>query len=49
MQGVQKKFEYKLRLVYAHFPINVNIINGGKAPAANACFGRLTVRWKQFF
>ena len=30
-QGVAHKFEYKMRLVYAHFPINANIINGGKA------------------
>lgn len=29
-QGVTKKFEYKMRLVYAHFPINTNIVNGGK-------------------
>merc|ERR1719424_1663455 len=28
--GVEKKFQYKLRLVYAHFPINANITNGGK-------------------
>ncbi|CAE7203278.1 RPL9 [Symbiodinium microadriaticum] len=30
-EGVAHKFEYKMRLVYAHFPINANIINGGKA------------------
>merc|ERR1712004_697044 len=27
--GVQKKYEYKMRLVYAHFPINATITNGG--------------------
>merc|ERR1719356_1976017 len=26
--GVQKKYEYKMRLVYAHFPINATITNG---------------------
>ncbi|KAJ3159683.1 hypothetical protein HK101_001020 [Irineochytrium annulatum] len=28
--GVTKGYEYKMRLVYAHFPINVNIVNDGK-------------------
>lgn len=28
--GVTKGYEYKMRLVYAHFPINVNIANEGK-------------------
>ncbi|GIL66009.1 hypothetical protein Vafri_19640, partial [Volvox africanus] len=28
--GVTKGFEYKMRLVYAHFPININIENVGK-------------------
>ena len=30
IKGVQAGFEYKMRLVYAHFPINVNIEDGGK-------------------
>ncbi|KAJ1560833.1 hypothetical protein HK405_005801 [Cladochytrium tenue] len=28
--GVTKGYEYKMRFVYAHFPINVNIIDSGK-------------------
>jgi ribosomal protein L6P/L9E len=28
--GVQKKYEYKMRLVYTYFPINTTITNGGK-------------------
>ncbi|KAI9353382.1 ribosomal protein L6, alpha-beta domain-containing protein [Zopfochytrium polystomum] len=28
--GVTKGYEYKMRFVYAHFPINVNIVDGGK-------------------
>jgi large subunit ribosomal protein L9e len=26
--GVTKGYEYKMRLVYAHFPININIEGG---------------------
>ncbi|KAJ3201094.1 60S ribosomal protein L9B [Dinochytrium kinnereticum] len=28
--GVTKGYEYKMRLVYAHFPINVNVVEDGK-------------------
>ena len=28
--GVQKRFEYKMRLVYAHFPINATVSIGGQ-------------------
>ena len=28
--GVTKGFEYKMRMVYSHFPINVSIENSGK-------------------
>ena len=42
--GVQKKFEYKMRLVYAHFPINVNIINGGKTIEIRNFLGEKVVR-----
>jgi ribosomal protein L6P/L9E len=30
MVGVTKGFEYKMRMVYSHFPINVSIENEGK-------------------
>ncbi|WPT12356.1 60S ribosomal protein L9 [Picochlorum sp. SENEW3] len=34
--GVTKGFEYKMRLVYAHFPININIVeNGAKVEIRN--------------
>lgn len=29
IKGVTKGFEYKMRFVYAHFPINVNVTNDG--------------------
>eukprot|EP01055_Gregarina_sp_Pseudo9_P005185 Gregarina_sp_Pseudo_9__5184@NODE_561_length_2575_cov_146_061909_g530_i0_p2_GENE_NODE_561_length_2575_cov_146_061909_g530_i0NODE_561_length_2575_cov_146_061909_g530_i0_p2_ORF_typecomplete_len190_score59_84Ribosomal_L6/PF00347_23/3_3e17Ribosomal_L6/PF00347_23/0_017_NODE_561_length_2575_cov_146_061909_g530_i019322501 len=29
MKGVTKKFQYKMRLVYNHFPININLAQGG--------------------
>merc|ERR550514_452707 len=28
--GVTKGFEYKMRMVYSHFPINVSVENDGK-------------------
>ncbi|CAJ1429194.1 unnamed protein product [Effrenium voratum] len=43
-EGVTKKFEYKMRLVYAHFPINVNIINGGKTIEIRNFLGEKVVR-----
>ena len=43
-EGVQKKFEYKMRLVYAHFPINVNIVNGGKTIEIRNFLGEKVVR-----
>jgi len=42
--GVEKKFQYKLRLVYAHFPINANIINGGNAVEIRNFLGEKIVR-----
>ncbi|XP_013407327.1 60S ribosomal protein L9 [Lingula anatina] len=30
IKGVTKGFQYKMRSVYAHFPINISILNGGK-------------------
>lgn len=29
IQGVRFGFQYKMRLVYAHFPINVNVLSEG--------------------
>merc|ERR1712070_735863 len=42
--GVQKKFEYKMRLVYAHFPINANVTNGGKTVELRNFLGEKRVR-----
>merc|ERR1712151_341072 len=42
--GVEKKFVYKMRLVYAHFPINANIVNGGKTVELRNFLGEKIVR-----
>jgi len=42
--GVEKKFEYKMRLVYAHFPINASITNGGKTVEIRNYLGEKNVR-----
>merc|ERR1711957_1045409 len=42
--GVTSKFEYKMRLVYTHFPINANITNGGKTVEIRNFLGEKNVR-----
>merc|ERR1712086_108194 len=42
--GVEKKFEYRMRLVYAHFPINANITNGNKTVELRNFLGEKIVR-----
>merc|ERR1711935_1227358 len=42
--GVEKQFRYKMRLVYAHFPINANITNGGKTVEIRNYLGEKFVR-----
>ena len=42
--GVTQKFEYRMRLVYAHFPINANITNGGKTVEIRNFLGEKNVR-----
>merc|ERR1711865_1254892 len=42
--GVQKKFEYKMRLVYAHFPINATMTNGGATVELRNFLGEKRVR-----
>merc|ERR1712139_217055 len=44
MTGVSKKYEIKMRLVYSHFPINVNIANGGKTAEIRNFLGEKIVR-----
>merc|ERR1712211_182204 len=45
--GVTHKFEYKMRLVYSHFPINANIVNGGKTLEIRNFLGEKIVRTVQ--
>jgi len=42
--GVEKKFQYKMRLVYAHFPINATITNGGNCVELRNFLGEKRVR-----
>merc|ERR1712139_603036 len=42
--GVEKKFEYRMRLVYAHFPINATITNNGKTIEIRNFLGEKIVR-----
>lgn len=42
--GVTKQFQYKMRFVYAHFPINSNITDGGKAIEIRNFLGEKRVR-----
>jgi len=42
--GVTRGFEYKMRFVYAHFPINVNIPEGGKELEVRNFLGEKMVR-----
>merc|ERR1711972_213684 len=43
-EGVEKRYEYKMRLVYSHFPININITNGGKTVEIRNYLGEKVVR-----
>ena len=42
--GVTKGFEYKMRLVYAHFPININIEKNGEVCEIRNFLGEKIVR-----
>merc|ERR1711996_36985 len=44
MTGVTKGFQYKMRLVYAHFPINVSLADGGKQVQIRNFLGEKIVR-----
>jgi len=43
-EGVEKRYEYRMRLVYSHFPINANITNGGKTIELRNYLGEKIVR-----
>jgi len=42
--GVTKRYEYKMRYVYAHFPINVVTDNGGKTVEIRNFLGERIIR-----
>merc|ERR1711865_988122 len=44
IDGVTSKFEYRMRLVYAHFPINATITNGGSTVEVRNFLGEKRVR-----
>ena len=44
MTGVTKGFEYKMRFVYSHFPINVSITNGAKRVEIRNFLGERVIR-----
>lgn len=44
IKGVTKGYRYKMRLVYAHFPINVNIVDGGKGVEIRNFLGEKIIR-----
>merc|ERR1712136_554124 len=44
IKGVQHGFLYKMRSVYAHFPINLNIIDGGKTVEVRNYLGERYIR-----
>merc|ERR1712224_750820 len=44
MNGVQTKFKKVLRLAYAHFPINLTVVNNGKGCEIHNFLGEKIVR-----
>merc|ERR1711924_451847 len=44
MGGVQRGYKYTMKLVYAHFPINVNPTDGGKSLEIRNFLGEKVIR-----